>query len=118
MLRAYVASGGPDSRGVAQAIRPVLEAFVRVAYPEHFPPGTLLGPFLQICAARVGTLEQVLDPADVAELRYLVEYANRFHHDTNAGWETEGINDGELTAFVQRTLSFAKRAPGALAVTP
>ncbi|MEW5982602.1 MAG: AAA family ATPase [Acidobacteriota bacterium] len=118
MLRTYVANGSSDSRDVAQAIRPVLEAFARVAYPEHFPPGTLLGPFLHTCEARVGTAGQILAQADVVELRHLLEYANRFHHDTNAAWETEGINDGELTAFVQRTLDFAKRPPGNAVAMP
>jgi wobble nucleotide-excising tRNase len=116
LLREYLATGGPGSREVAEAIRPVLEAFVRVAYPEHFPPGTLLGPFLGLCAARVGTPQQILNPVDLVELRDLVEYANRFHHDTNRAWETETINDGALTGWVRRALGFATRAPAHAAI--
>jgi hypothetical protein len=111
ILRAYLAHGSPDNREVAEAIRPVLEGFIRVAYPEHFPPGALLGSFLGLCGARVGTPEQILDPVDLAELRDVVEYANRFHHEPRAAWETQAINSGELTGFVRRTLNFAKRAP-------
>lgn len=107
-LHDYVADGAGDRREVARSIRPHLEAFLRVACPEHFRPGTLLGPFLNACQQRLGQPEQILDPAATQELRELVEYANRFHHDTNPAWETEAINDGELRGFVERALSFAR----------
>jgi hypothetical protein len=47
--------------------------------------------------------------ADIDELRAILVYANRFHHDTNAAYETEAINDQELTHFCTRVLAFAKR---------
>ena len=84
---------------MAKAIRPVLEAFLRVAFPEYFPPGRLLGYFLDKCRQRIGTPREILNTQDTHELGDLIEYANRFHHDTNAAWETETINDGELTGF-------------------
>ena len=109
MLRAYLTSATPNDREVARAIRPVLEAFLRVAFPENFPPGTLLGYFLETCRQRAGTPREMLKTQDLSEVRDLVEYANKFHHDTNAAWETEIINDGELRGFVERTLNFARR---------
>ncbi len=108
-LREYVASGGGDQREVARAIRPHLEAFLRVARPEHFPPSTLLGPFLGRCRERAGRADEILDAAARQALGELVEYANRFHHDTNPAWETEAINDAELRNFVERALAFARR---------
>jgi len=108
MLREYLVGAGPNNREVAKAIRPVLEGFLRVACPEYFPPGTLLGPFRHLCSQRIGTAQQILDAQATLDLRDLIEYANRFHHDTNPAWETEAINDGELTGFVRRALSFAK----------
>lgn len=107
-LREYVATGDNDQREVAIAIRPHLEAFLRVARPEHFPPGTLLGPFLGLCRQRVGQGGEVLEAATTQELGELVEYANRFHHDTNPAWETEAINDAELRNFIERSLAFAR----------
>lgn len=107
-LRDYVANDAGDQREVARSIRPHLEAFLRVASPEHFPPGTLLGPFLNFCRQRLGQAEEILDDAAIQELGELVEYANRFHHDTNPAWESEMINDRELRAFVERVLSFAR----------
>jgi len=108
MLRDYIAGGTPNNREVARAIRPLLEAFLRVACPEHFPTGTLLGPFRNLCTQRVGTPQQILDVHATEEMRNLVEFANRFHHDTNAAWETAAINDGELQGFVQRALIFVR----------
>lgn len=108
-LRDYLTSGTGDLRDVACSIRPHLEAFLRVAFPEQFPPGTLLGPFLNACEQRVETSQRILDRAATQELREIVEYANKFHHDTNPAWETETINDGELRGFVDRALRFARR---------
>ena len=108
-LRDYLSGGTGDMGEVARSIRPHLEAFLRVAFPEQFPPGTLLGSFLNVCEPRVGTPQQILDHDATHELRQLVEYANRFHHDTNPAWETEAINDGELRGFVERALRFARR---------
>jgi wobble nucleotide-excising tRNase len=108
-LRKFVDSGTGDPREMARAIRPHLEAFLRVACPEHFPPGTLLGPFLGHCRQRVGRPNEILGQDATRELGELTEYANRFHHDTNPAWETEVINDAELRNCVQRALAFARR---------
>jgi wobble nucleotide-excising tRNase len=108
-LRDYAANGTGDVKEMARSIRPHLEAFLRVACPEQFLPGTLLGPFLNVCEQRCGADEEILNHHAVDELRALVEYANRFHHDTNPAWETETINDGELRGFVERALGFCRR---------
>lgn len=110
LVRAYLQVADPArERDVAQALRPILEAFMRIAYPEHFPPGTLLGRFISICGQHVGAPNEVLSATDIAELRLLLNYANRFHHDTNPAWQTAAINDAELLDFSQRTLLFASR---------
>lgn len=110
LVRAYLQVADPTKeREVAQALRPILESFMRVAYPEHFPPGTLLGRFIRICEPRVGMPNEILSMADVAELKLLLNYANRFHHDTNPAWQTAAINDAELSDFALRTLTFASR---------
>lgn len=108
LLRGHTQTPAANTREVARAIRPTIEAYLRVACPEHFPPGTLLGPFRNLCDQRVATPNQMLDRAATDELRDLIEYANRFHHDTNAAWETEVINDAELLGFVRRTLAFVR----------
>lgn len=107
-LREFVSSGTGDQRETAKAIRPHLEAFLRVACPEHFPPGTLLGPFLGLSRQRVGQADEILGQEAIRELGELVEYANRFHHGPNPASETEVISDAELRNFVERTLAFAR----------
>lgn len=98
-----------DERAVAAALRPILESFVRVAYPEDFPPGSLLGPFIGICQQRLGRSDEILKVADITELRDIVDYANKFHHDTNLAYETEVVNDLQLQHFCQRVLNFTRR---------
>lgn len=110
MVREYIGAGNPaNERPVAAALRPILEAFMRVAHPATFPPGALLGPFIGICQQRHGQPNEVLSPARTIELRALLDYANRFHHDTNLAWETAAINDQELLGFANRTLAFTSR---------
>jgi hypothetical protein len=85
-----------------------MEAYLRVACPLHFPPGSLLGEFHRRCEAQYGLGNQILDRAQIDELRDIKEFANRYHHDTNQVWETEVINDAELSGFVGRTLAFTR----------
>jgi wobble nucleotide-excising tRNase len=104
-----VSAANVDAREVAEALRPVLEAFCRVAYPAEYSPGRMLGPFRGICEQRVGAANEILNQADIDELRDLTEYANLFHHDTNPAWQSQQINDAELLDFVRRTLAFTRR---------
>jgi len=109
ILRNYVKNGSGNNREVAKLLRPHVEAFLRVACPEFFPPGNLLGPFRGLCEQRVNTAQQILNTVDIQELRDIVEYANRFHHEPNSAWENEIVNECELTGFVDRVLKFVKR---------
>jgi wobble nucleotide-excising tRNase len=109
LLRDYVENSPPDNRAVAVAIRPVLESFVRVAYPDQFPPGSMLGSFVNKCEQRIGRPDEILDQACTQELDDILDYANRFHHNTNKAYQTEAVNDGELLGFVKRTLAWIRR---------
>ena len=106
-LRGFLDTGAGDMREVARSIRPHLEAYLRVLCPRTFSPGTLLGQFRNVCRQKLGTPDQLLDQAAIQDLDEIVEYANRFHHDTNPAWETEAINDHELRGFVERALIFS-----------
>jgi wobble nucleotide-excising tRNase len=109
LLRDYLVNSPPDNRKVAEALRPVLERFVRVAYPDWFAPGDMLGKFVNLCQQRLGTSDEILDAARTQELNDILAYANRFHHDTNRAYETEVVNDGQLLDFVKRTLAWTRR---------
>lgn len=107
---AYLVQADPIAeRRVAESLRLMLEAFCRVAYPADFSPGTMLGQFHQYCATRAGAPREIMSTANAQELRALLDYANRFHHDTNTAYATEIINDTELTDFTRRTLAFIRR---------
>lgn len=110
LVSAYIqTANAANERAVAEALRPILEAYMRVAYPALFPPGSLLGPFLNVCRQRLGQTGEVLNAADIAELERLLNYANRFHHDSNPAWQTVAINDQELLNAAQRALRFTAR---------
>ena len=106
LLQRYAANQDGTKKEVAMAIRPHLEGFLRVACPGNFPPGKLLGRFIKECRHKCGKPGEVLSKDMAQELRDIVEYCNRFHHDTNPAWTAEDINATELLGFVQRTLAF------------
>jgi hypothetical protein len=111
ILRDYDSGNFADARQAAQSLRPVLEGFLRIACTEHFPPGTLLGHFINLARQRLGDVCQILSQDDLDELGQIKEYANRFHHDTNPAWDVSvaNLNETELHGFVRRTLAFTKR---------
>ena len=109
-IRDYIRQADPNKeREVASDLRPTLEAFIRVAYPEHFLPGGRLGQFLDMCRRKAGTDDKILSSGDIDELSDLLEYANKFHHDTRSGSQQADINDTELVDFARRTLLFTSR---------
>lgn len=106
----YLDQANPAAeRRVAESLRPMLESFCRVAYPNIFTPGSMLGRFQGLCETRAGTPQEIMSTTSAQELRALLDFANRFHHDTNPVYATELINDAELTDFTRRTLSFIRR---------
>lgn len=98
-----------DQRDIAKSIRPHLERFVRVAYPEYAPPGTLLGTFLNTCRTQSDQGKHVLNDTDYTELDELNNYAKEFHHETRSQATAPALNETELRRFVARTLEFVRR---------
>jgi len=105
-LREFKAGTETDIRRVAKNLRPVVEGYLRVAYPEHCPPGTLLKQFWQRLQAQAQAGNSIIDADRITELDDIREYANRFHHDTNEAWENEVPGDAELLGYVNRVLEF------------
>ena len=107
LLQEYGATQAGTARDVAAAIRFYLEGYLRAVCPGPFPPGKLLGQFAQECRQKLGRPDEVINPKTIGELEDILEYANRFHHDTNPAWQSASINPTELCGFVNRTLSLA-----------
>ena len=107
MVSNFIENGhGADEHSVAVVLRPILESFIRITCPLIFPPGSLLGRFIDTCRQSENTRSQILEPDVCTELRALLDYANQFHHDANPAWQTENINEQELLDHARRTLHF------------
>ena len=102
-------STNQNEREVAESLRPILEYYLRAAYPDHFTPESMLGSFINKCQSKIGGADEIMDNTNISELRSLKDYGNKFHHDTNPAWQTEVINGTELTGYAQRTLDFIKK---------
>ncbi len=112
LLRDYERGSVRAADRVAQALRPFLEGFLRVSYPEHFPPGSSIGHLVDEASRRLGAADEIISKTDLLEIQRLNEYARRFHHDSNPAYDDTtlaNINEGELQGFVRRALAFAKR---------
>ncbi|MDD5766396.1 MAG: AAA family ATPase [Candidatus Marinimicrobia bacterium] len=105
-LSEYRNSNQGNPRHVAESLRYALEGYIRAKFPLYFPPGSLLGSFVNLCRQRIGQADEILNLVKTDELEPLVHYANRFHHGNNPNWQTEVPTDGELCGFVRRTLGF------------
>ena len=100
-----------DKDKVATHLRLLLERFLRVSYPNHFPAGFQLGQFLGKCSNRLSSGEKILSQENLDKLDQLCDYAHRFHHATNPEYQSaiNNINDQELLGFSQRTLEFLQK---------
>ena len=112
IIRSYVRDGGTrdDAKRVAGSLRPALEAYLRVACVEHFPPGTLLGRLIERARQALERGEPILSERRVAELDELRDYANGFHHDTNPAYDRAlaDLNEQELEGYARRVLDFTR----------
>ena len=102
-LNSYLLNGAKDLIDIVRKIRPVLEGYLRYRFPNKFPPNQWLGDMIKYVRD-----EGPSHPMHVAleELEGINDYSKKYHHDTNPGKaDSEPIDDGELTTFVQRTLT-------------
>ena len=110
-LRKYNEENIGNLAKIAQNIRFVLERYCRVGWPEYCPPGFQLGKFKEEIRKSLSSQTPILSSDDYEEFSCLIDYAHKFHHDTNPpAWEEEirNIKDAELQGFVKRTLEFTK----------
>ena len=105
----YLDVGSLRKYEIARDIRPHLESFIRTTCPQAFPPESSLGkPFLEVCKNSLGSKAEIISKSRIEELENLLEYAHKFHHDTNPNAASEVVNDGELRSYVGRTLEFTR----------
>ncbi len=108
-FRDYLDNGAGNEREVARDLRLHLEGYFRTVCPYEFPAGSSLGGgFVDKCRQRFGHTSQILDQARLRELMDILEYAHKFHHDTNPAWQSESINSSELEGYVENVLDFVR----------
>ena len=110
LLREYSYKSTGDPEKVAPALRVVLEAFLRVAFAEHLPPGKMLKDFFSIAQQRKADGASIISDGALDELNNLREYANQFHHDTSKNWQgnLSNVNETELKGFSERVIQFTR----------
>ena len=110
LLREYSYKSTGDPEKLAPALRVVLEAFLRVAFAEHLPPGKILKDFFSIAQQRKADGASIISDGALDELNNLREYANQFHHDTSKNWQGNlpNVNETELKGFSERVIQFTR----------
>ena len=110
LLREYSYKSTGDPEKVAPALRVVLEAFLRVAFAEHLPPGKMLKDFFSIAQQRKADGASIISDGALDGLNNLREYANQFHHDTSKNWQgnLSNVNEIELKGFSKRVIQFTR----------
>lgn len=94
-----------NSRDVAKAIRPLLEGYYHRRFPGRIPRKLMFGQVIALAAqAQLGDPLAYLQPT-LKEMAEVNDYAGQFHHDTNPGYETVPVVDGELLGFAKRALN-------------
>ena len=98
-----------NTRDVAKAIRPLLEGYYHRRFPSRIPRKLMFGQIIGHAAqALPGDPLANLQPI-LKELGEVNDYAGQFHHDTNSGYETVAVADGELLGFARRALNLLYR---------
>jgi len=94
-----------NSRDVAKAIRPLLEGYYHRRFPGKIPRKLMFGQVIALAAqAQPGDPLAYLRPT-LKEMGEVNDFAGQFHHDTNPGYETVPVVDGELLGFAKRALT-------------
>lgn len=106
VLCRFMDEGLPDDGDlvtVARAIRPYVESYLRLKFPDKFPSGHMLGTFVKaVRDAEPGDSLHFLQPK-VQELEDINAYGRRFPHD-NPGQTTEA----EVQAYISKAFNFVR----------
>ncbi len=108
-MRSFLADGTTgDLRDIARKIRPIMEGHLRLRFTHQFQDDGWLGEFIKNIREADSTsplTELQNDP--LIEIEDINDYSKKYHQQQNlAGADTEPIDQGELSAYVRRTLTF------------
>ncbi len=99
-------TGQDEMRKVVRCIRPVLEEYLKVKFPNKFYGKKWLGDIIgEISDCQNGDLISPLK-TKLSELEEINEFSKRHHHSSNPNADNETIVDSELKTYVKRTFDF------------
>jgi wobble nucleotide-excising tRNase len=103
ILKDYVLDGKGQPQQVSQTIRPIMEEYLRLTFPNQFAATEWLGDFIK--KIREADESSVLKTAQghLEQIEAINDYSKGFHHagTTNAD---EPIDDAELVSYCKRVL--------------
>lgn len=111
LVRDYVSGCSYTQNGlndVNVALRIVIEGYLSIVFAEDFSAVGSLGNFVSLCVERDKEGEPIVSKRDLDELKVLKNYANKFHHNSDA-LKTISYNEQEFLNFAKYTLDFCKR---------
>ena len=98
--------GQDELRKVACCIRPVLEEYLKVKFPNKFYGKKWLGDIIgEIRGCENGDLIFPLK-TKLSALEGINEFSKKYHHSSNLNANNETITDGELKTYVKGTFDF------------
>lgn len=104
MLDEYKSGNAPSSMEIARSIRPMLEGYLHRRFPNLISSGLLFGQVIDLINNSQHPSPLYNAQNITNELNEINRYAGQFHHDTNPAADQVQIIDGELLAFVERSL--------------
>ncbi|PKQ27764.1 MAG: hypothetical protein CVT63_06280 [Candidatus Anoxymicrobium japonicum] len=97
---------GLDQLAVASAMRPVVEANLRMRFPGAFAPDMWLGDFIeQIKGVPAAAMLAGMQPR-LSDLIAINEYSKKYHHDGKGSPSKSQSTLAELQSYSRRTLEF------------
>ena len=108
-LKNFLEKGRGDTKDVARCIRPLLEYYLRMRFPEEFEPGEWLGDFIKKIRTANPSSSLVKFQTTLGELSDINDYSKKFHHsDPDHNANLENLTDSELRPWVNRTLAYIR----------
>ena len=109
-LEEYATTGEGEVSEVVKHIRPLLEAYLQLAFRQHFDSNAMLGDFIHLCESRLRDGNPLLDHAGIAMLRSLNDFSKKYMHHN-----PPPLTHDELAVRVDETLRFCR---GQREITP
>lgn len=106
ILSRYISKGKGqrDLRDIARCIRPILEGYLRMKFPEEFSGEKMLGECIGLIS-KAGEGDNLFSMKEKSsELSDINEYSKQYHHDSNPDYLTAKITDEELKTYAERAI--------------